>query len=195
MPTEIEQLRTLRESARRGNWNGCRDAAEALLARIPDDAMLDIARDEVARRLPSFERHHPHIHWPRVWLNALATGEPFTFDEGAPGVLDEAPGPGGNGFAEAIRQLALANAAERAQRVTHAIAAISRVILAEGSELWGRDHRELWDLWYQDAKGLEEHRCYWILEEIRKDPRVVAVKLASWNRLADKLAAALAIAE
>ena len=155
--------------------------------------MLRLAHDEVQRRLSLFERHHPDMHWPRVWLDALATGAPFAFDESTPEVLEEAPGPGGNSFAEAVRQLALAAAADGAQRVTHARQAISEAILAEETETGGSLHRELWDLWFQEAILAKEHKYSWVLAKIHSDPKVLAVELAAWNRLADELAAALGV--
>ncbi len=95
MPTESELLTALREAAQRGDGDGCHDALDALLSRLPVPTMLRLAHDEVGRRLPLFERHHPYMHWPRVWLDALATGAPFTFDESTPEVLEEAPGLAG----------------------------------------------------------------------------------------------------
>jgi hypothetical protein len=194
MPTNSELLTTLREAARQRDWNGCRDATEALLSRLPVPTMLQIAREELARRLPRFEHNHPHIHWPRVWLNALATVEPFTFDEGAPGVLDEAPGPGGNSFTEGVRQLALATAAEGEKCVSHAIAAISRALMSERTEAGGSKHRELWDLFFQEGLTTQEDSYTWVLRLIADDPDTMAVELAAWNRLADELAAALGVA-
>ena len=193
-PTEIELLKTLREAAQQRDWNACRDALEVLLSRLPVPAMLQLAHAEIQRRLPIFERNHPHMHWPRVWLDALATGAPFTFDEGAPGVLDEAPGPGGNSFTEAVRQLALAKAADGPQRIKHVLEAITRAIGAENKEAGARDRRELWDLWFQEALAAEEDTYYWVLQEIADDPKAVAAWHASWNRLIDDLAAALGVA-
>lgn len=193
MATEIELLATLREAAQQRDWNGCHDALNDLLSRLPVPTMLQLARDEVARRLPIFERHHPHMHWPRVWLDALATRAPFTFDESTDEVLEEAPGPGGNNFAEAVQQLALAAAAEGPQCVTHAIKAIAGVIMAEKTEAGGSKHRELWDLWLQEARKAEEYTYYWVLPIIDREPEAVAAELAAWNRLADELAAALGV--
>ncbi len=193
MPTESELLTALREAAQRRDWNGCHDALDALLSRLPAPTMLRIAHDEVARRLPLFERHHPHQHWPRIWLDALASGAPFTFDESAPEVLEESPGPGGNSFAKGVMELALAAAADGPQRVVHAREAISEAIMAEETEVGGSAHRELWDLWFQDALNPGEHSYYWVLDKISKDPNAVAAGLAAWNRLADEIAAALGV--
>ena len=193
MRTEIELLTTLRESAQRRAWNACRDTAEALLARLPVATMLRLAHAEVLRRLPLFERHHPHMHWPRVWLEALATGAPFNFDESTPEVLEEAPGPGGNGFTEAVRQLALAAAAEGLQRIKHILESITRTIMSERTEAGARERREIWDLWFQEALAAEGHNYSWVLRELSRDPQAVAAELAAWNRLADELAAALGV--
>jgi len=195
MRTDVERLAALRDAAQRRDWNDCHDALQALLERLPVPAMLRIAHAEVARRLPIFERDHPQMCWPRVWLDALATGEPFAFDEGAPGVLDEAPGPGGNSFTEAVRQLALAKAADGPQCIKHVREALTRAIGAETKEAGARDRRELWDLWFQEALAdSEEYKYYWVLDEIANDPKAVAAWHASWNRLADELAAALGVA-
>ncbi len=169
---------------------------DALLSRLPVPTMLRLAHEEVQRRLPLFERHHPDMRWPRVWLEALATGAPFTFDESTPEVMEEAPGPGGNNFGEAVQQLALAAAAEGAQRVTHAREAISGAIMAETAETGGSLYRELWDGWFQESldHSNEHPRYVGALVTIMNDPRVVAVNLAAWNRLADDLAAALGVA-
>jgi len=197
MPTEIELLTMLRDSAQRGDWNACRDTVEVLLARLPAPTMLRLAQDEVQRRLPLFERHHPQMHWPRVWLEALATGAPFTFDESTPEVLEEAPGPGGNNITEAVRQLALAAAAEGTKRVTHTIEAIAGAIVAELSEIGGSLNRELWDNWFQEVRTGEYPEGIPVyagaLVTIMADPNVAAAELAAWNRLADELAAVLGV--
>jgi hypothetical protein len=153
--------------------------------------MLRLAHAEVQRRLPVFERHHPHMHWPRVWLDALANTAPFKFDESTPEVLEEASGPGGNNFAEAVRQLALAAAATGERQITHVIEAISGAIMAEMAETGGSMHRELWDLWFQDGLTGDEPRYPSAMVNVMNDPNVVAVDLAAWNRLADELAEAL----
>lgn len=196
-PTDSELLATLRNSAQRRDWNACRDTVEVLLARLPVPTMLRLAHDEVQRRLPLFERHHPNMHWPRVWLEALATGAPFTFDESTPEVMEEAPGPGGNSFAQAVQQLALAAAAEGTERLTHTLEAIARAIGTEESETGGSLHRELWDLWFQEALKEDHSNAHPLylsaLGKIMNDPKVVAVGIAAWNRLADELAAALGV--
>jgi hypothetical protein len=194
MATEIELLTTLRYAAQQNDWNGCRDAVEALLARLPVPTMLQIAYAEVERRLPVFEQYHPTMRWPRIWLEALATGAPFTFDESTPEVMEEAPGPGGNSFTEAVQQLALAGAADGTQRVEHIITAISRAISSEKTEAGARDHRERWDLWFQAALKAEGSKHLWVLGTIARDPKAVATAFAAWNRLADELAAALGVA-
>src|SRR5688572_1084714 len=145
MSPEADILTTLRDAAQRRDWNGCRDAADAALARLPAPKILKLAHHEVERRLPLFAPHHTDHHWPRIWLAALATDTPGTLDEETTEVLQEAPGPGGNSFAEAVRQLALAAAADGTQCVTHAISAISRAIMAEKAETGGTEHRDLWD--------------------------------------------------
>ncbi len=193
MPTESELLTALREAAQRQDGDGCHEALDALLSRLPVPTMLRLAHDEVARRLPLFERHHPHMHWPRVWLDALATEAPFTFDESTPEVLEEAPGPGGNNFTEGVRQLAMAAAADGTQRVVHAREALSEAIMAEEAETGGSAHRELWDGWFQDLFSGEEPLYPFALLTIMNDPKVLAVHLAAWNRLADELAAALGV--
>jgi len=190
---ETEALTRLREAARQRDWDGCHDASDALLSRLSVPTMLRIARDEVQRRLPLFERHHPNMHWPRVWLDALATDSLGMLDESTPEVLEEAPGPGGNSFTEAVRQLALAAAAEGEQRVIHAREAISQAILAEGSEAGGSAHRELWDLWYREGYSGGDRLHPDAMVTIANDPSVVAAELAAWNRLADELAAALGV--
>lgn len=192
MSTPTDILTTLRDAAERGNWNGCRDATEAALSRLPVSKILKLAHREVECRLPLFERHHPDIHWPRTWLSALATESPCTLDEETDEVLQEAPGPGGNSFAEAVRQLALAAAAaDRKQCVTHALDAISGAIMAEKAETGGSEHRDLWDLWYQEGTSDGERLHPGALVTIMNDPKAVAVGLAAWNRLADELSAAL----
>lgn len=179
MPTEIELLTTLREAAQRGDWNACCDATKVLLSRLTALTMLRIAHAEVQRRLPIFERNQPHMHWPRVWLEALATGAPFTFDESTPEVLEEAPGPGGNSFVEAVQQLARAAAAGGESYTKHVMEAIACGISSERTEAGGSKHRELWDRWFQDATTTHEGSYSWVLEKIAREPETVAAELAA----------------
>jgi len=195
MPTEMELLTTLRVAAKDRDWNvGC-EMLEALLLRLPVPTMLRLAHDEVRRRLPTFERHHPRMHWPRLWLDALLRGEPFKFNESKPEILEEAPGPGGNNFIKAVEELSFAAATEGSQRVKHAMEAISWALSAERTERGGSKYRDLWDLWFQDISNDEQpHKYRWVLQKINNDPDVAAVEIAGWTRLADELAAALGVA-
>jgi hypothetical protein len=199
MPTNVELLTTLRNTDRARDWETWEGTLETLLSRLPVPTMLRLAQDEVRRRLPVFEGHHPHIRWPRVWLDALRSGEPFTFDDMTPEAMEETPGPGGNSFTEAVRRLALAAAASGSHRVTHTQEAISGAIVAERREIAGSKYRELWDLYYQEKlrpgeeteEEQQQHKYGWVSSKLYDDPDAAAVEVAAWNRLADEIAIAL----
>ncbi len=65
--------------------------------------------------------------------------------------------------------------------------------MAEKAETGGSAHRELWDIWYREGYSDEERLYPDALVTIMNDPKVMAVHLAAWNRLADALAAALGV--
>jgi hypothetical protein len=130
-------------------------------------------------------------------LDTLAAGSPGTLDEASPEVWQEAPGPGGNNFTNAVLALFDAARTDSTQCVTHAIEAITGAIMAEKTETGGTENRELWDLWYRDAlnamTGAE--RLYAdALVMLDDNPKVAAAELAAWNRLADELSVALSAA-
>jgi hypothetical protein len=82
---------TLIRAAYARDWATARAATQALVAAMPAEDAVALARAEVAQRLPLFEAHHPDATWARAYL------------EGAPGAAvvtdDEWSGPGGNNFA------------------------------------------------------------------------------------------------
>lgn len=194
MSSATETLKALRDAARRRDWNACRAAAEAALSRLPAPQILGLAHQEVQRRLPLFERHHPNVNWPRDWLGMLAAGSPRALDEASPEVWGETPGPGGGNFRKAVLALSQAAAAEDgAQRAARAVEAIAEAVMAEMMETGGSAHREVWDRWYRDALADAEPSEPGALLTLMNDPRVAAIELAAWNRLADELSAALGV--
>ena len=192
MSAGTESLVALREAALRRDWNGCRAALEVALSQLSVPQILRLAQQEVQHRLPLYERYHPHVQWPRRWLEALAAGSPQGLDDTAPEVLEDTPGPGANNFAEAVYELYQAVTADSAQCVAHAGTAIAHAIKAEMLEKGGSQQPELWNAWYQDAvAGNDPHPN--ALLTLMKIPQVAATELAAWNRLAEELFVALSM--
>lgn len=185
-----ESLVALREAALRRDWNGCRAALEVALSQLSVPQILRLAQQEVQRRLSLFERYHPHVQWPRRWLEALAAGSAQGLDDASPEVQEETSGPGANNFAAAVYALYQAVTADSAQCVAHAGTAIGQAIKAEMLEKGGSQQPELWNAWYQDAvAGKDPHPNAML--NLMKLPQVTATELAAWNRLADDLLVAL----
>ena len=188
----------LRDAAQRREWNECWETVEIALARLSISQILALAHRQVQRRLSLFERHHPDIHWPREWLDALGSGTSTVLDEAAPEVLQDAPGPGGNNFATAVQALARASkAATSTKCAAYAARAIRGAIMAEEVECAGSEAPELWRRWYENelrinaaAEKGEESDAEpnpFPFYKIMKTPKVAAVELAAWNALADEL--------
>src|SRR4051812_41638947 len=63
-PSREDEFQALRLAAERLDRNGCWEATQKLLRRLPEHRALLLVRDFVTRRLPVFERHQPGVHWP-----------------------------------------------------------------------------------------------------------------------------------
>jgi hypothetical protein len=177
------QLDALIHAAHARDWNAARAAVEALVASLPADAAIALARAEVVRRLPAFEAHHPGSAWPRSYL------------EGEPGVEaiveDEWPGPGGNNFASAIAHLDDAVHATDAARPAHVVDAIASAIMAEISAAWGARFPERWRGWYDTALLADGSADWRVLFDMRDDPDRRERFVAAWLAVADAIAASL----
>lgn len=173
-------LDTLVRAARARDWATARAATEALVAAMPAEDAVALARAEVARRLPAFEAHHPDATWARAYL------------EGAPGGAvvtdDEWPGPGGNNFAAAVEALDRAAHATDATRPTQVVEAIASAIMAELAAAWGARFPERWRRWYVDARGGDEPGDPSALVDMMADEQTAARDVAAWLAVAARFA-------
>ena len=189
-----EELQALRRAAELGDVNGCWDATQKLLRRLPAHLALRLVREFVTRRLPLFERHQPGVHWPRQFIESVP--ETGSADDRTtwPEAEDDFPGPGANNFIGSVEALWKAGRlVDDVQRRNELLAdAIVGVAIAEQFEHWGAQHPDAWANWYQlAASGSDDPSQYHTLITIKKDPEAAAVQRAAWLELAECLAEAL----
>jgi hypothetical protein len=188
------ELRALRLSAKRGEWNGCVDATEKLLRRLPASRSVMLVWEVIARRLPLFERHQPTTRWPRDFLDSSRGASPSNEEREWPEAEDDFPGPGANSFTSAVEHLWRAScvgqdARPRAEALASAVAS---VILAEKNESWGSRHPEEWARWYAlAATGGDEPSLTDIQLAIMRDPEAVRLARDAWLEVAARLEEAL----
>jgi hypothetical protein len=188
----------LRRAINTRDWSGCLGAVEELLRRLPAHQALEMARLQVERRLPAFERHQPGVTWPRDLLLSLRASDPSE-DLGQPWPWedDAFSGPGANNFTSALealwqaRQLPVGDA----RRIETLADAISGAILAEMLEAWGARHPEQWARRYALGLSLEnEPELYALQRSMVREPETVRIERSAWLDVADRLAEALGLA-
>jgi hypothetical protein len=149
--------------------------------------MLAFAVEQVAFRLPLFERHHAAAAWPRAWLAGLAAHE--TLEAGDLAVLEqEYSGPGGGSFVkamEALRETSMASTP--AARALSATDAIAEAIMSEVMEAGGTEHPDLWSRWYTEAIAGAEPTDPLLLARIFEEPKAADIDRAGWRSVADAL--------
>jgi hypothetical protein len=194
-PSSIEEsLQALRVAAERLDWNGCRAASEKLLRRLPPRRSVLLTRDQVMRRLPGFERHHPGVRWPRGFVESIDAETALSDKRAWPEAEDDFPGPGANNFTSAVESLWKASQlmADEWQCAAALSNAISAAIMAERIEHWASRHPREWGLWYELAlSGEGDPRMTDIQLAMMRDPGVQQLERAAWLDLADQLEAAL----
>lgn len=189
----IEDLRVLQRAAEQRDWNGCRDASERLLLRLPSRRALGLTRGYLLRRLFVFEKHQPQVHWPREFIEAT-DGDPSHAKTSWPEAEDDFAGPGANNFTSAVEALwkagrLLEDAQPCAKELVNALAG---AIMAEGTESWGSRHPEEWSLWYQLAlSGENDPRASTHQLQMARDPDVLRLERIAWLEVADRLEEAL----
>lgn len=189
------ELLALRRSADDGALNGCREALEKLLRRLPPAQALELARQQVERRLPLFERQQPGVLWPRDFLESLRVADPS--GEGGrvwPWEHDEFPGPGANTFTSGIDGLWQARRLQPddPRRLEFLVDAITAAIMVDKLSAWGARHPERWAYWYESAlTGEADPERGEILLACSLDPESVRIKREAWHEVADRLAEAL----
>jgi hypothetical protein len=188
-----EELRTLRLAAERGDWNGCRAASEKLLCQLPCRRALGLIRTQVMRRLPTFERHHPDVRWPRDFISSV-DGESAHTEQTWPETEDEFRGPGANNFTSAVEALWKASRLtdDEWQCASELVNALAEAIMAESTEHWGSQYPEEWALWYQLAlEGEADPRMTDLQLAMRRNSEVKSLERTAWLEVADQLEAAL----
>jgi len=194
MPLPYEQeIQYLRLGAERGDVNGCWEATQKLLRRLPAERALGLARDFVTRRLPAFERHQPGVPWPREFIESVTSTRSAPPSKTWPEGEDDFPGPGANSFIAAVEYLWKASHQPDDTRRCELLAnALERAVSAERLEYWGTLHPQEWAHWYQlAASGSDDRSQYDTLLAIKRDPETAAVQRAAWLELAERLAGAL----
>lgn len=192
------ELRDLRRAAEQGDWNGCCEAVERLLSRLSPERALELARQQLERRLPGFERHQPGVTWPRDVLDSLRA--PDASGAGGrkwPWENDEFPGPGANSFIRGVDALWQARrlASNETRRIEVLLEAIQAAIKAEKNEAWGARHPELWAYWYESlGTGEADPKRGRIQDAMGQDPETVRLQREAWHEVADRLAEALGLA-
>lgn len=195
MSIEANALAALRSAASQRNWNGCLVAAEVVFSYLSVPQILRLAYNEVQRRLPLFERHHPYVQWPRIWLESILVSgyQSLSLDETSPEVIQETQGPGGANFTKAVIAIFLTvKSVDSLQCATYALEAIAEAIMAEMMEIGGTEQPEVWNQWYQDALTGREPSHPDALLMLMNNPKVAAAELAAWNRLVKDISTCLA---
>lgn len=191
------ELQSLRRAADQGDWNGCCDALENLLRRLAPARAMELARQQVERRLPLFEQQNPTVTWPRDFIENLRVADASA--EGGrkwPWENDEFPGPGANNFTHGIDELWRARRlpASDPRRVEMMVSAIATVILAEATSTWGARHPDQWAYWYASImSGEADPRQGRIMLACSQDPESVRIKREAWHEVADRLSEALGL--
>lgn len=188
-------LLALQQAAERREWDSCRFVTRRLLARLPLQQAVALTWEQVARRLPAFERHQPGVTWPRQFIESLSAGgggEGWTWPE------DDGPfpGPGANTFIEAVYDLwqAARVLTGREERLEGMVDAISRVIRVDVAEDWGARHPEQWSLWYRSALSEEPSaEAQDILLEMSTTPEALHLERQGWRDVAASCAQALGL--
>lgn len=174
---------SLRIAGRARDWNAAHAAVAALLVRLPAGDALALTHAEVARRLPTFEAHHPGLDGPRRLLEQIAAGMP-PLD--ADPEQDDCTGPGGNNFSASLAALLRATrAVDSDTRARECARAIAEAIMAESTADWGSRFPAEWRRWYEAPP--DDDVASSALITASSDPASAAVERAAWARLADEL--------
>ena len=184
-----DMLDELASAARARDWNRCRELTATLLARLPLEEILDIAREQVAARLQWFERHHPTEDRPRALLASLRASKGAEHEPPDRPEWGEYEGPGGNNHVGAIEALfeTACSGANQSRRVAMAVEAIASAIMAEKVARWGNRHPELWQLWYREGLSGEPRTKPDLLVSMGKDPEAAAADTAGWLSVENEL--------
>jgi hypothetical protein len=164
---------------------------EQLLRQLPGEVALRLIREQLLRRLPAFERHHPGIHWPREFIEA-SDGTPSRGEREWPEIEDDFSGPGANNFTSAVEALWKASRLppDDRQRAAELVSALAGALMAEGTERWGSRHPEEWTLWYQlAASGENDPRITSLQFAMQRDSEIVALQRSAWLEIADQVEA------
>lgn len=184
------ELHALRLAAEQGDWNGCREATERLILRLPARQAVRLTHEQVARRIPVFERHHPRVPWVRAFIDAA--GGMGTTGEGRewPEAEDDFNGPGANTFTGAVQALWWGSLSVEEPRkcAEQLVDAISGTIMAERVESWGLRYPELWADWFRLASaGNGDPALIDIQIRMMRDPEGVRLQRDGWMDVARHL--------
>lgn len=193
---EVE-LRELRSGVDQRGSDACREATAKLLRRMSPTQALEVARQQVERSLPAFERHQPGVTWPRDFLESLRVSDPLGEDGYVwPWENDEFAGPGANNFIAGLDALWRARRlpGDDSQRWELLVDAINNAVLAEMVEAWGARHPEEWRHWLWRGPDYESHPDRGRIQAtMMTAPETLRLKREGWLYTADRLAEALGV--
>lgn len=190
------ELRELGSGVDQQGSDACRKATSKLLRRLSSAQALEVARQQVERSLPAFERHQPGVTWPRDFLESLRVPDPL--GEGGrewPWREDEFAGPGANNFIKALNNVWEARQLEDGpRRLEMLVDAINDAVLSEMVEAWGARHPEEWRRWLWRGPDYESHPDRGRIQAtMMTAPETLRLKRAGWLYTADRLAEALGV--
>jgi hypothetical protein len=191
------ELQALRRAADQGDWNGCRDATERLMLRLPVRQAVKLTHEQVARRISMFERHHPHVPWVRAFIEASGGGGAEVEGREWPEAENDFSGPGANTFTGAVESLWRGSLSldDPRECVEHLVDAISGAIMAERVESWGLRHPGLWASWFRLAtEGNGDPALTDIQVHMMEDPEAARLQREAWMDVAQRLEEAVGAA-
>lgn len=155
----IEYIVELRDAAFRYDWQKCEQVSKKLFRLLTLDNVIDVVVHQLITHLPIFERFHPDVKWPRVFLlqflGTQSTNKVFDF----PFYRETYSSPGSDGFIQALGFLAdIEKSRSKPDTYTFdlAVDAVTLIIQSRRLVLWATEHPDEWELWIKsDGKPVK----------------------------------------
>lgn len=187
-----EDVRSLRSAAEAGDWFGCSGAAVKLLLRLTEQRALELSRQQVAARLPVFERQSPGVLWPRELLQGMDGASVQGRCEWPEGNVFACTGPGAYYFIVALEELWKASRGSRdtdddIKFVAILACSIRNAIFSEMMEAWGSRYPGKWSRWYQLAWEEDNREQQELKREMLSGPESSRIGCRAWLEVAEVL--------